>query len=91
MGVTDSDQILIVAGEASGDLHGGYLVRAFKARHPELRFEGVGGKQMQEAGVHTLYNIDRMGGMGLFELVNSLWHHIEIFRTLSREIAKGKY
>jgi len=88
---SDSDQILIVAGEASGDLHGGHLVRTLKAQHPQLQFEGVGGKQMQEAGVHTLYDIDRMGGMGLFEFVNSLWHHIEIFRKLSREIAKGKY
>ena len=88
---SDSDQILIVAGEASGDLHGGHLVRALRDQHPQLRFEGVGGKHMQEAGVHTLYDIDRMGGMGLFEFVNGLWHHIEIFRKLSREIAKGKY
>jgi lipid-A-disaccharide synthase len=88
---SDSDQILIVAGEASGDLHGGYLVGALKAQHPQLQFEGVGGKHMQEAGVNTLYDISRMGGMGLFEFVNGLWHHIEIYRTLSREIAKGKY
>jgi len=86
-----SDQILIVAGEASGDLHGGHLVRALKAQHPRLQFEGVGGKHMQEAGVRTLYDISRMGGMGLFEFVNSLWHHIEVYRKLSREIAKGKY
>lgn len=46
---------------------------------------------MQDAGVHTLYDINRMGGMGLFEFVNGLWHHIEIYRTLSREIATGKY
>ena len=88
---SDSDQILIVAGEASGDLHGGHLVRALKAQHPQLQFEGVGGKHMQEAGVSTLYDISRMGGMGLFEFVNGLWHHIEIYRKLSREIAKGKY
>jgi lipid-A-disaccharide synthase len=88
---SDSDQILIVAGEASGDLHGGHLVQALKAQHPQLQFEGVGGKHMQEAGVHTLYDIDRMGGMGLFEFVSGLWHHIEIYRKLSREIAKGKY
>jgi lipid-A-disaccharide synthase len=88
---TDSDQILIVAGEASGDLHGGHLVRALKAQHPQLQFEGVGGKHMQDAGVNTLYDISRMGGMGLFEFMNGLWHHIEIYRTLSREIAKGKY
>ncbi len=88
---SDSEQILIVAGEASGDLHGGHLVRALKAQHPQLQFEGVGGKHMQEAGVSTLYDISRMGGMGLFEFVNGLWHHIEIYRKLSREIAKGKY
>ena len=88
---SDSDQILIVAGEASGDLHGGHLVRALKAQHPQLQFEGVGGKHMQEAGVSTLYDISRMGGMGSFEFVNGLWHHIEIYRRLSREIAKGKY
>lgn len=88
---SDSDQILIVAGEASGDLHGGHLVRALKALHPQLQFEGVGGKHMQEAGVSTLYDISRMGGMGLFEFMNSLWHHIEIYRRLSREISKGKY
>ena len=89
--MVSSDQILIVAGEASGDLHGGHLVRALKAQHPELQFEGVGGKHMQEAGVSTLYDIGRMGGMGVFEIINSLWHHIDIYRKLSREIAKGKY
>ncbi len=88
---SDSDQILIVAGEASGDLHGGHLVRALKTQYPQLQFEGVGGKHMQEAGVSTLYDISRMGGMGLFEFINGLWHHIEIYRKLSREIAKGKY
>ncbi len=88
---SDSDQILIVAGEASGDLHGGHLVQALRTQHPQLLFEGVGGKHMQEAGVSTLYDISRMGGMGLFEFVNSLWHHMKVYRTLSREIAKGKY
>ena len=91
MASSDSDHILIVAGEASGDLHGGHLVRALKAQHPQLHFEGIGGKHMQDAGVRTLYDINRMGGMGLFEFINGLWHHIEIYRTLSREIATGKY
>ncbi|NIQ00124.1 MAG: lipid-A-disaccharide synthase, partial [Nitrospinaceae bacterium] len=87
----ESNRILIVAGEASGDLHGGHLVRALNKLHSQLEFEGIGGKQMQAAGVRTLHNIDRMGGMGLFEFFNGLWHHYEIFRGLKREIAKGKY
>lgn len=84
-------RILIVAGEASGDLHGGNLVRALNTLQPELEFQGVGGHHMKTAGVDTLFDIDRMGGMGLFEFFSNLWHHITIFRTLSREIAKGQY
>ncbi|MCF8719543.1 lipid-A-disaccharide synthase [Nitrospina gracilis] len=87
----NAQRILIVAGEASGDLHGGNLVRAMRERHPELEFEGVGGHHMQQAGVHTLFDIQRMGGMGLFEFFSNLWHHIAVFRKLSREIAKGQY
>ncbi|MGP0565394.1 MULTISPECIES: lipid-A-disaccharide synthase [unclassified Nitrospina] len=86
-----NQRILIVAGEASGDLHGGNLVHAMKERHPEIEFEGVGGHHMQNAGVRTLFDIQRMGGMGLFEFFSNLWHHIAVFRKLSREIAKGQY
>ncbi|CCQ89555.1 Lipid-A-disaccharide synthase [Nitrospina gracilis 3/211] len=86
-----SQRILIVAGEASGDLHGGNLVRAMQERHPKIEFEGVGGHHMQNAGVRTLFDIQRMGGMGLFEFFSNLWHHISVFRKLSREIAKGQY
>ncbi|CAI2717184.1 lipid-A-disaccharide synthase [Nitrospina watsonii] len=86
-----AQRLLIVAGEASGDLHGGNLVTAMKQRHPGLAFQGVGGHHMQSAGVETLFDIQRMGGMGLFEFFSNLWHHLVIFRKLSREIAKGRY
>lgn len=47
--------IYISAGEVSGDRHAASLVRALKARHPEWRFIGMGGRHMEEAGVvlHT--------------------------------------
>ena len=86
-----NERILVVAGEASGDLHGGNLVRALKQLRPGLEFEGVGGKHLQEAGLNTLFNIDRMGGMGIFEYAGTLFHHLKIFRTLSREIRRGRY
>jgi lipid-A-disaccharide synthase len=80
-----------VAGEASGDLHGGNLVRALDKLQPGLEFQGVGGHHMKAAGVDTLFDIDRMGGMGLFEFFSNLLHHVVVFRKLSREIAKGQY
>jgi len=44
-------KVLIVAGEASGDLHGANLVHALRRLDPLLRFYGIGGKNLQEAGV----------------------------------------
>jgi lipid-A-disaccharide synthase len=42
---------MIVAGEASGDLHGAALVRAMSAKEPALRFCGMGGRELAAAGV----------------------------------------
>ncbi|MFN6343235.1 MAG: hypothetical protein ACK4V5_01460, partial [Cyanobium sp.] len=38
-------RILVVAGEASGDLHGGHLLQALRRRCPAARLVGVGGAQ----------------------------------------------
>ncbi|HLJ83182.1 MAG TPA: hypothetical protein VKT51_03265 [Candidatus Eremiobacteraceae bacterium] len=46
-----SADVFIVAGEASGDLQASLLVRAMRARDPNLSFAGVGGSRMREAGV----------------------------------------
>ncbi len=84
-------RILVVAGEASGDLHGGNLIQAMQKLQPQLEFEGVGGHHLQQAGLNTLFDIDRMGGMGIFEFASTLVHHIKIFRTLSKNIRRGRY
>jgi len=84
-------KILIVAGEASGDLHGGGLVESMKGLHPDCRFFGVGGKKMRKAGVQTFFDIDRMGAVGVIEVLGELPHFINIYRTLCSEIASGGY
>ena len=33
----------IIAGESSGDLHGGHLMREMKSVNPTVTFEGIGG------------------------------------------------
>jgi lipid-A-disaccharide synthase len=42
---------MIVAGEASGDLHGSNLVRAVLDMAPSLSFFGMGGERLARAGV----------------------------------------
>ena len=42
----------VIAGERSGDLHGGNLIRSIQRYDPEAVFQGFGGDDMQQAGMH---------------------------------------
>lgn len=64
----DGTRILIVAGEASGDLHGGRLVEALRHLDPRLTLEGMGGDGMQAAGVRLLADARETAVVGLTEL-----------------------
>lgn len=82
---------LIIAGEASGDLHGSNLVSALKAFLPHSRFSGMGGSRMQEEGVDTLFGIERMGTVGIVEVLGEFDHYYKVYRTLMKEIASRRY
>jgi len=83
--------MLIVAGEASGDLHGSHLVQALKNLRPEYRFFGMGGKNMRSEGVETFFDIERMGAVGIVEILGELPHYLKVYRMLAKEIASGAY
>ncbi len=57
--------ILIVTGEASGDLHGANLAKALKVRDPSIKLFGVGGQHMRSAGVELLGGLQRLDGVGV--------------------------
>jgi lipid-A-disaccharide synthase len=59
---------MIVAGEASGDIYGADLVRKALQLDPGLRFFGIGGVRMREAGAETLIDSADMAVMGLVEV-----------------------
>ncbi len=82
---------LIIAGEASGDLHGSKLVSALKVNYPHARFSGMGGARMRKAGVDTLFGIERMGAVGIVEVLGEFDHYYKVYRTLRREIASRRY
>jgi len=63
------DRVLIVAGESSGDLHGGNLALRIKALRPELKLYGIGGPRMREAGVDTFVDIARLAVVGIWEVL----------------------
>jgi lipid-A-disaccharide synthase len=60
-------RVLIVAGEASGDLHGANLVRALRRHDPGIMVSGIGGMRMKQAGVEILVPASEMAVVGLTE------------------------
>ncbi|HET7559194.1 MAG TPA: lipid-A-disaccharide synthase [Limnochordia bacterium] len=65
-------RIMLVAGEASGDVHGADLAREIQKRAPRAKLFGMGGRRMQEAGVRLLYNPTRLSPIGFVEAVRGL-------------------
>jgi len=65
----ETRRILIVAGEASGDLHGSNLVRALKRHDPGINVSGIGGTHMEKAGVEILVPASEMAVVGLTEVL----------------------
>lgn len=59
---------MILAGEASGDLHGARLVEAIQRLDPAVSFVGIGGAQMERAGVRLLVHASQMAVVGLTEV-----------------------
>ena len=65
-------RILIIAGEASGDLHGAYLARAIRVLAPTVRLVGLGGEAMRAAGVEIRLDSRDVGVVGISELFSRL-------------------
>ena len=62
----------IIAGEASGDLHGGNLIREIKQRDPAAEIRCWGGDLMQDAGATLVKHYRDLAFMGFVEVVANL-------------------
>ena len=60
-------RFVLVAGEASGDRLGAALISALKARFPEAEFVGVGGAEMEAAGLDAWFGLDAFSVNGFVE------------------------
>ena len=76
--------LLVIAGEASGDLHGGEILRALKARNPSLRVIGIGGAGMSPYLDRTLADVRDLGVVGFVEVVK----HLPALLRLKKEILR---
>lgn len=83
-------RIMIVAGEASGDLHGGDLAREILSRDSSCELFGIAGEKMRAAGVRAIVKMEDIHGLGLSELASTIGRTIGAFRTLRRIIRREK-
>ena len=76
--------ILVVAGEASGDVLGGDLLRVLLARRPGLRAFGMGGPRLRDAGLQCLYSASEISVVGFTEVLPRLPRIWRVFHALLR-------
>ncbi len=80
--------VLLVAGEASGDMHGADLVTALRARVPAVRVRGIGGAHLRASGMDTLIDAHTLSTMGLVEArdrLGTIWRAYRAVRRIVRE------
>jgi lipid-A-disaccharide synthase len=81
-------RVMLVAGEASGDLHAAKLAAGVLAKRPDVQFFGIGGAEMRKAGVEVLIDSAELAVVGLIEVLahrkvifGALNHMRELLRT----------
>jgi len=79
-----SSRIVIVAGEASGDLHAADVVKELLRSAPQLAIEGIGGDRMREAGVRLHAHAGDLAVVGVAEVVVRLPALVRAYRTMVR-------
>ena len=83
-------KILIVAGEASGDLHGSGVVRALRETAPSLRVCAMGGDRMREAGAEILIDSSELAVVGITEVLGRILGLWKAYRRLKKILQTGQ-
>jgi lipid-A-disaccharide synthase len=79
--------LLISAGEASGDLHGARLLDALKRRRPDLSAFGMGGERLERSGLERIVRSESLSVVGVLEVVEklpALWRALGRMRSAAR-------
>ncbi len=71
--------LLVIAGEASGDEHAARLVRDLRMRRPHVRIAALGGRALQAAGAELLFDLSAHGVVGLMEVLKNYGFFKSIF------------
>lgn len=76
-------KVLLITGEASGDLHASNLIISFKKVNPDIKFYGIGGKRMAEVGTKIIYPSDKISVVGFSEVLSKISNLKEAKRQIA--------
>jgi lipid-A-disaccharide synthase len=80
-------EILILAGEASGDLHGAALAERLRVMRPDLALTGTGGGRMAAAGVSLIERVE--GIVGFLEVLRHIPAHYALLNRVRERLRGG--
>jgi len=75
-------RVMMIAGEASGDLHGAGVVRELRTRVPRVEIYGIGGDRMRQEGMELVEHISAVSFMGFAEVVK----HLPTIRSVEKKM-----
>jgi lipid-A-disaccharide synthase len=76
-------KLMIIAGEASGDLQAANLLKSLKSINPSIEAFGMGGKKMSSEGAEIIYDVTELAVVGFFEVLKYLGTFKKIFEKLA--------
>ncbi len=82
--------VCMVAGEASADRHAAAVIRALKGTVPGIEVFGIGGPQMQAAGMECIYGIEEFSVMGFSDVIPRIRRIFSVYKGLLRAIEDRK-
>lgn len=82
--------VLVVAGEASGDQHAAEAVAALKRLRPDLRFFGMGGPKLAAQGVELIHGAHEISVMGIVEVLPKVPRIWQVLNDLERAAKERK-
>lgn len=80
----------VVAGEASGDLLAGLLLKGLRTRWPALTASGIGGPRMAAEGFEALWPHDRLAVFGYVDALGRLPELLRIRRLLAQRLIEER-
>ncbi|PIO48048.1 MAG: lipid-A-disaccharide synthase [[Chlorobium] sp. 445] len=83
-------KLFLVAGEASGDLHGAFVLRQTLKALPDLHVFGIGGVRLAELGMQELYRADEVNVVGFVDVAKRIGFLRRVIHDLKTAIVQEK-